>query len=62
MKPDRRVKWIVEMCTDNFEGIPCSYPNCTCDPRNKARFEKEYEDEVLHRRPVRGKSRDSRGE
>jgi hypothetical protein len=29
-------------CQDYFEGIPCAYPDCTCDPRNKARFEAEY--------------------
>lgn len=42
----RRTMLIREICTDNFEGIPCDYPNCTCDPRNKKNMEEEADEQL----------------
>jgi hypothetical protein len=40
-----KAAWIREQCSDFFEGIPCQYPDCNCSPENKARFEKEFDEQ-----------------
>lgn len=36
---------IRQACTEEFEGIPCNYPNCTCSPAHRAGMEK-WADEI----------------
>lgn len=45
MKLDQ-IKFIREICTDKFEGIPCRYPHCLCSQNNRREMEKEWNEAI----------------